>query len=79
MSYADTTFGYTVLHDDDDGFLIYRCGADFEMSGWNSTEAHRWLPSASGGFFMWAQVPVTKRIFLSSATDAHPALLEVLP
>lgn len=80
VSYADTTFGYSALHDDEDGFLFYRCGQDYEASGWNQTEAYRWMPRSDGSFVMWSQVPITKRIFPynSTYTNCYPALLEVL-
>lgn len=81
ISHANTNWGYQAVHDGDDGFLIYRQGQDFELAGWNQTEAFRYAPRSDGTMVLWAQTPITKRIwpYNGSHLNVHSGLLEVLP
>lgn len=81
LSHTNTSLGFQALHDGENGFLIYRQGADHELAGWSSTEAFRYAPNADGAMALRSVTPVTKRIwpYNASHTNTHSALLEVLP
>lgn len=77
ISQTNTTVGYSVVHDGDDGFLVYRNDPDYETTLNYAWRYHRGI---NGGVVLEPQLPVSKHLWWYNATytNTYSALLEAL-